>query len=167
MLAAAAHDLVALLRPGRSAWIGLNSGSPMYWCTWAACWWHPEPELDPLDACCARQCAKSGLTCCLGWRNKADGHLLIAALSEACVLLALKQIISQSYACKSICLGQYMQYIHILAHTWYIPDTCKKTDTYNIHTWYIQIYAFCTVNWTYAFLKTDMHVLRIRTNTYA
>ena len=126
MRAAAAHDLVALFRPGRSDWTGLKSGSPMYECIWGACWRHPEPELDPCSA------LRSRLGWCHGWRNKAYGHLLMAALSKAFVFPDLMQVVSPSYDRKSVGLGQYMQHIHI--HKRYIPYTCKNTHTYMIHT---------------------------------
>ena len=71
-----------------------------------------------------------------------------------------------------LCLPEYLfgliPAIHTHTCTYMIhTDTCeiqaKKIDKYNIHTRYRHIHAFCT----YAFLKTDMHVLKIHANTYA
>jgi hypothetical protein len=75
MRATASQDPVALHRSARSAWIGLQSGSTMDECARGAYWRQPGPELDPLDACCARGSAKTGLEGGLRWRIKPDGHL--------------------------------------------------------------------------------------------
>ena len=110
--ATASQDSVTLHRPARSAWIGLQSASTMDLCARGPNGDTLDPRWTPSTRA-ARGGRQNGLGGGLRWRIKPDGHLTRAALSRACVFPAKEQVGLQSYGCKSACLGQYMQYIHI------------------------------------------------------
>jgi hypothetical protein len=144
--------------------MGLDAGLlSVHSARWAY-WGHHGPDLNPPDAC-ARSGAPKRVWGGPRWRRKAVGHLPRVALSGAWGSPAQEQVVLGRCGCSSPCLGQYLQYIHILPrydhHTYtyiqYIHIHTLSTDT-------IQIHAFLENTCTYIQIHTYAHEILICTN---